>query len=283
MTVEHEDSPAKRTLSSGAAAVAICSVTSTSRKQVSKRAAMIHLHGGFRGGSKEMMAPKVQAYLRLGYVCVEPQYRLSGEAKWPAQLEDVKAAVRWVRANAENLNIEPARIVVAGYSAGGLLALMASSTMGRADLEGSGGNGRCIDRRGSLPRLLSERRGPPRSRRLRPPAHERRRRRSGVPRCQPGLQRVGTKRSGGAVSRPRRRDYRRRPANASAGHSSKPAFPPSCTPSTACRTSSTGTRSFSSSVPRLATSSSTISSSTRGPTRPSRRGPNRRPPRTAVA
>jgi acetyl esterase/lipase len=141
MAEETEFSPARRDVvfGSGGGRDLLCDVYLP--EQATKRTAVIHLHGGgFRGGSKQMMAPKVQAYLRLGYICVAPQYRLSGEAKWPAQLEDVKASVRWVRANVESLGIEPARIVVAGYSAGGLLALMASSTMGRAELEGSGGN-----------------------------------------------------------------------------------------------------------------------------------------------
>jgi acetyl esterase/lipase len=106
-----------------------------------KRMAIIHIHGGaFRGGSKAMIGPKVQPYLRRGYVCIAATYRLSGEAKWPAQIEDVKACIRWVRVNASELGIEPERIAVAGYSAGGHLALMAASTMSRADLEGTGGN-----------------------------------------------------------------------------------------------------------------------------------------------
>lgn len=105
----------------------------------SKRAAIIHLHGGgFRGGSKDAMAGKVQAYLRRGYVCIAAQYRLSGQAKWPAQLHDVKECIRWVRANADGLGIDPGRIALAGYSAGGHLAMMASA--GLPGLEGDGGN-----------------------------------------------------------------------------------------------------------------------------------------------
>jgi acetyl esterase/lipase len=55
-------------------------------------------------------------------------------------LEDVKAAIRWTRANASRLNIDPASIVIVGYSAGGHLALTAAGTQNRADMEGSGGN-----------------------------------------------------------------------------------------------------------------------------------------------
>jgi acetyl esterase/lipase len=107
----------------------------------SKRMAIVHIHGGaFRGGSKEMIGPKVQGYSRRGFTGIAVSYRLSGEAKWPAQIEDVKACIRWVRANATELGIEQDRIAVAGYSAGGHLALMAASTIGRGDLEGDGGN-----------------------------------------------------------------------------------------------------------------------------------------------
>ena len=106
-----------------------------------KRMAIVHIHGGaFRGGSKEAMGPKVQPYLRRGYVCIAASYRLSGEAKWPAQIQDIKACIRWVRANASDLGIEPDRIALAGYSAGAHLALMTASTMDRSEFEGHGGN-----------------------------------------------------------------------------------------------------------------------------------------------
>jgi acetyl esterase/lipase len=55
-------------------------------------------------------------------------------------MEDVKAAIRWTRANAAKLGIEPGRIAVAGYSAGGHLALFAAATQNRPEFEGSGGN-----------------------------------------------------------------------------------------------------------------------------------------------
>ncbi len=58
---------------------------------------------------------------------------------WPAQLHDVKAAIRWTRANAARLGVEANRIAVAGYSAGGMLALMAAGTNDKPEFEGSVG------------------------------------------------------------------------------------------------------------------------------------------------
>ncbi|HAA96024.1 MAG TPA: hypothetical protein DCE26_10105 [Dehalococcoidia bacterium] len=76
----------------------------------------------------------------LGYVCVAGEYRVTVEAPWPAQIQDVKAIIRWMRANSSELNIDPSAIVVAGKSAGGHLALLAAGTMGVAEFEGDGGN-----------------------------------------------------------------------------------------------------------------------------------------------
>jgi len=75
---------------------------------------------------------------RLGYVCVSAAYRLSGEAKWPAQIHDVKAALRWMRANADTLGVDPARIAVHGNSAGAHLALMLAGTPNVPEFEGAG-------------------------------------------------------------------------------------------------------------------------------------------------
>src|SRR5262245_37265909 len=82
-----------------------------------KRMATIHIHGGgFTGGSKDTLTERVSPFAALGYVSIPVQYRLAGDAKWPSQIEDVKAAIRWVRANAKSLGIEPERIAVVGYS-----------------------------------------------------------------------------------------------------------------------------------------------------------------------
>ncbi len=77
---------------------------------------------------------------RKGYLCVASEYRLVGESPWPAQINDVKAAIRWMRANAGRLGIDAEKIVIEGNSAGAHLALMAAATPGRPEFEGEGGN-----------------------------------------------------------------------------------------------------------------------------------------------
>jgi acetyl esterase/lipase len=76
-----------------------------------------------------------------GYAVAAAQYRLSGEAVFPAQLHDLKGAVRWLRANATRFGLDPRRIAGWGASAGGHLVSLVALTGSRADLEGDvGGN-----------------------------------------------------------------------------------------------------------------------------------------------
>ena len=106
-----------------------------------KRMATLHVHGGgFAGGSKASVGRTAVFFAGQGYISIGSQYRLSGQARWPAQLHDVKAAIRWVRANADRLNIDAGKIAVAGYSAGGLMALFAAGTQDRTEFDGEGGN-----------------------------------------------------------------------------------------------------------------------------------------------
>jgi acetyl esterase/lipase len=106
-----------------------------------QRMATIHLHGGgFSAGSKDTLSERIRPFAARGYVAIAAQYRLTGQAKWPALIHDVKAAIRWTRANAQSLGIDPGRIALVGYSAGGHLALFAAGTPGRAEFEGEGGN-----------------------------------------------------------------------------------------------------------------------------------------------
>jgi acetyl esterase/lipase len=94
-----------------------------------RKMAIIHVHGGgFTRGNKSFVESSARAFAEIGYVNIASQYRLAGQARWPAQLEDVKAAIRWTRANAAKLGIDTDKIAVAGYSAGGLMALAAAGT-----------------------------------------------------------------------------------------------------------------------------------------------------------
>src|SRR5579859_6913106 len=107
----------------------------------SLRTAVLQLHfGGWRMGDRKMLRSRSEKLSALGFTCCAVEYRLVPEAPWPAQLHDVKAAIRWVRAHAEELGVEPNRIVLQGYSAGGHLALMAAGTPGKPEFEGEEGH-----------------------------------------------------------------------------------------------------------------------------------------------
>lgn len=103
--------------------------------------AIILLHGGaWRMGDKSMMeifGPELTGH---GFVVLAPEYRLLGEAPWPAQLEDVKKSIRWAKANAASLDIDPGKVVIQGFSAGGHLALMAGGTPDSPDFRGEQDN-----------------------------------------------------------------------------------------------------------------------------------------------
>ena len=84
---------------------------------------IIWVHGGaWRGGNKTHYRP--MEYLSAGYAGASINYRLSQHAVFPAQIEDVKAAVRWLRANAETYRLDPNRFAAWGSSAGGHLVAM---------------------------------------------------------------------------------------------------------------------------------------------------------------
>jgi acetyl esterase/lipase len=103
--------------------------------------AVVYVHGGgWRGGNKNAFARQAAHMATRGFAGACIEYRLSGEAKWPAAIHDAKAAVRWVRANAGPYRIEPNRIGAAGGSAGGHLVALLGTTADRKDLEGDGGS-----------------------------------------------------------------------------------------------------------------------------------------------
>ena len=99
---------------------------------------IVWVHGGaWRAGSKDRVP--VKRWLRDGLAIASVDYRLSGEAKFPAQIHDIKAAVRFLRSSAGEFGIDPNQIAVAGSSAGGHLAALVGVSNGVRELEGSVG------------------------------------------------------------------------------------------------------------------------------------------------
>lgn len=104
---------------------------------------IVWIHGGGWQNGDKALAPNSHPlrYARNGYAVASLNYRLIGEAIFPAQINDVKAAVRWLRAHAAEYNIDPSRIGAWGSSAGGHLAALAGASNDVVDLEGTvGGN-----------------------------------------------------------------------------------------------------------------------------------------------
>jgi acetyl esterase/lipase len=103
---------------------------------------IVYVHGGgWSGGSQRNTAafenwPEVLASIAAkGYVVASISYRLTGEAKMPAQIQDVKSAIRWMRSKASRYGIDKTRGLVWGPSAGGHLAGLAATSCGVAALE----------------------------------------------------------------------------------------------------------------------------------------------------
>lgn len=103
---------------------------------------IVFIHGGaWRAGNKAAGLPRLVPFVASGkYVGVSVGYRLSDEAVWPAQIHDCKAAIRYLRANAEKLGIDPEKIGVWGPSAGGHLVALLGTSGGVEELEGDCGS-----------------------------------------------------------------------------------------------------------------------------------------------
>lgn len=105
------------------------------------RPALVVVHGGgWRSGDKRRgqwwRIPS--EYARDGYVAISVNYRLTGEAPWPAQIEDVKAAVRWLRAHSEEYGVDADRFGAYGNSAGAHLVSLLGLVRAEDELEGTG-------------------------------------------------------------------------------------------------------------------------------------------------
>ena len=102
---------------------------------------VICIHGGaWRGGQRQDLAQTLDVLAGRGYVAATISYRLAPAAKFPAQIEDAKAAVRWLRTNAKKYKIDPDRIGAVGFSAGAHLACLLGVTDKSDGLEGNGGD-----------------------------------------------------------------------------------------------------------------------------------------------
>jgi acetyl esterase/lipase len=103
--------------------------------------AVICIHGGgFRAGDRQSYDGLIKKLAKHGYVAITVTYRLAPKYQFPAAIYDVKAAVRWLRANAGKYHVDPDRIGVTGGSAGGHLAQFLGVTAGVKEFEGEGGN-----------------------------------------------------------------------------------------------------------------------------------------------
>jgi acetyl esterase/lipase len=100
------------------------------------RVAVLVFHpGGWANGDRKMVQPQCEALARRGFTALAVEYRLVPEAPWPAQLADVKTAIRWTLGHADELGIEPGQLVLQGHSAGAHLALLAAGTWSSGDLD----------------------------------------------------------------------------------------------------------------------------------------------------
>ncbi|SNR30960.1 alpha/beta hydrolase [Hymenobacter mucosus] len=97
------------------------------RRQQFPAVVLVH-GGGWRSGDRSQHVPFAQQLAARGYVAVTVEYRLSTEAPYPAAVQDLKAAVRWLRAHARTYTIDTARIGIWGFSAGGQLATLVGTT-----------------------------------------------------------------------------------------------------------------------------------------------------------
>ena len=99
---------------------------------------ILYIHGGgWFLGSRDEGHDAIGRFAEGGYFAATVDYRLGGEAAFPAAIHDVKAAVRFIKANAEELGVDPSRIGVVGYSAGGHLAALLGTSSGVPTLDGT--------------------------------------------------------------------------------------------------------------------------------------------------
>jgi len=98
---------------------------------------VVFIHGGgWERGSHRGYRPAAMAFAGRGFATAAVEYRLAGEAMFPAAIYDVKAAIRWLRAQAKKYHLDPKRFGITGGSAGGNIAVLAAVTFGDSRFEG---------------------------------------------------------------------------------------------------------------------------------------------------
>ncbi|OCX53768.1 esterase [Mucilaginibacter sp. PPCGB 2223] len=109
-------------------------------------AVLIIFGGGWRSGNRAMHYPLAEHLAALGYVCFTADYTLSTEALYPEAVYNLKAALRWIRANAKPYHIDANQVSALGFSAGGELAAFLGATNGDPKFEGNEGNAKYSSR-----------------------------------------------------------------------------------------------------------------------------------------
>lgn len=100
------------------------------RNAATRRPAIVFIHGGgWTEGTRERGLPSLIHFVKRGYIAASIEYRLSGEAIFPAQIDDVRASIEYLRTHANELGIDPSRVAVWGQSAGGHLAALAGTSL----------------------------------------------------------------------------------------------------------------------------------------------------------
>jgi acetyl esterase/lipase len=110
------------------------------KKIKKKLPAVVIVHGGgWRSGDKSMNTPLAQQLALQGYFVISVEYQLSLEAKYPAAVYNLKAAIRWLRSKAEEFQLNENYIAIIGGSAGGQLAALIGATNDNPQFEGNHG------------------------------------------------------------------------------------------------------------------------------------------------
>jgi acetyl esterase/lipase len=108
------------------------------RESTARQPLVMIIHGGSWSGGTRADLPELNVYLAArGYVVASPDYRLAPQFPFPAQTEDINAAIDYLKTNAATLGIDPRKIVLAGRSAGGQLALLSAYSKNDRSIRGA--------------------------------------------------------------------------------------------------------------------------------------------------